>query len=225
LTASSKFQPCTGNPDPITATPSARIELARAEDVDPTTVNGATFGRGSTGIPFGNGGSSTGNSAFGNTGSNTGTSSFGNGSGTTGSSGFGNAGSGSSGFGNDGSGSSRFGNAGGGDSNHGNSGTGNSNFGNSGNGNSTFGNTGTGTNTYVTSEDPWQVLYSNGSKQIDSSQWLKVSTDTADSQGKSLHLAASTYDLGFGNSLKQHAIYFTDPTLITPAVLLGVPPL
>jgi hypothetical protein len=170
-----------------------------------TTGSGSSnFGNTGSGTSsFGNGGSSTGNSSFGNAGSNTGTSSFGNGSGTTGSSGFGNAGSGSSGFGNSGAGAS----------NHGNSGSGNSNFGNSGNGNSTFGNTGTGTNTYITSEDPWQVLFSNGSKQIDSSEWLKVSADSADVSGKSLHLGASTYDLGFGNSLKQRAIYFTDPSI------------
>jgi hypothetical protein len=169
---------------------------------------------------FGNGGA--GNSGFGNTGG--GTSQFGNTGGGnanhgnigSGNSGFGNSGSGTSGFGNSGSGTSGFGNSGSGDGTHGNIGGGNSRFGNSGNGNSTFGNSGTGTNTYITSEDPWQLLYSNGSKQIDSSQWLKVSTDASDSQGKSLHLAASTYDLGFGNSLKQHAIYFTDPTLGAP---------
>lgn len=165
-----------------------------------TTV-GNTGGGSST---FGNSGGGDGSSTFGNTGTGSnGNSQFGNGSGTSGSSGFGNAGTGNSGFGNSGGGSSGFGN----------SGNGNSNFGNSGNGDSTFGNTGSGTNTFITSEDPWQVLYSNGSKQVDSSQWLKVSTDSADSEGKSLHLAASTYDLGFGNSLKQRAIYFTDPSL------------
>jgi hypothetical protein len=41
----------------MTATPSARIELARADDVEPITVKGVTFALGSTGIPFGNGGS------------------------------------------------------------------------------------------------------------------------------------------------------------------------
>jgi hypothetical protein len=143
---------------------------------------------------FGNSGGGDGASTFGNTGSGSnGNSQFGNGSGTAGTSGFGNAGTGNSGFGN--------------------SGNGNSTFGNSGNGNSTFGNSGTGTNTFVTSEDPWQVLFSNGSKQIDSSEWIKVSADSADLSGKSLHLGASTYDLGFGNSLKQRAIYFTDPSI------------
>ena len=186
--------------------------------VNITPVTGAPLTIGSSGngtSTFGNG-SGSGSSTFGNHDGGTGDSSFGNsGTGSNGNSSFGNGSgtSGTSGFGNSGSGSSGFGNSGNGDSNHGNSGNGNSNFGNSGNGNATFGNSGTGTNTYITSEDPWQVLYSNGSKQIDSSQWLKVSTDSADTQGKSLHLAASTYDLGFGNSVKQRPIYFTDPAL------------
>jgi hypothetical protein len=42
----------------MTATPPARIEFARAVDVEPTTVPGVTLGLGSTGIPLGNGGKS-----------------------------------------------------------------------------------------------------------------------------------------------------------------------
>ena len=161
----------------------------------------------------------TGNTTVGNSGTgatNVGNSGNGNtavGNSGTGSSKLGNSGSGTAGVGNTGTGATNVGNSGTGATNVGNSGSGDSGFGNSGNGNSTFGNSGTGTNTYVTSEDPWQVLYSNGSKQIDSSQWLKVSTDSADTQGKSLHFVSSVYDLGSGNSVKQRAIYFTDPTL------------
>jgi hypothetical protein len=137
---------------------------------------------------------------------------------STGNNSFGGAGSGNNSFGSKGSGNSEFGSNGNGSSNFGGQGTGANSFGGNGsnsfggNGANTFGKAG-GSNTFITSEDPWQVLYSNASGAIDSSQWLKVSADSADTQGKSLHLAASTYDLGYGNSVNQRPIYFTNPTL------------
>ena len=187
----------------------------------PTTVgstgSGAnTFGStGSGSSNFGNTGSGSGSSNFGNTGSGSGSSNFGNGTGTSGANNFGGSGNGANAFGGQNPSSSAPNTFGG-------SGTGANTFGSpnsaapntfGGNGANTFGNGSSSNNTFITSEDPWQLLYTNGSKQIDSSQWLKVSTDSADTAGKSLHLAASTYDLGFGNSVKQRPIYFTDPAL------------
>ena len=64
-----------------------------------------------------------------------------------------------------------------------------------------------------TGRNPFEVLYTGSTGKLDSSQYIKVTADSADNEGKSLHLAASTYDTGFGNSLKQHVIYFTDPSL------------
>jgi hypothetical protein len=201
-----------GGTGSINIAPAAGAPLTIGSSGNGTSTFGNASGSGSS--AFGNHNGGTGNSTFGNTGNGSnGSSAFGNGSGTSGNSSFGNAGDGSSGFGNSGSGNSTVGNSGSGSTGVGNSGNGASTFGNSGSGPSTFGNSGSGTNTYVTSEDPWQVLYSNGSKQIDSSQWLKVSADSADTSGKSLHLGASSYDLGYGNSIKQRAIYFTDSEL------------
>lgn len=64
-----------------------------------------------------------------------------------------------------------------------------------------------------TNRPPFELLYTGSNGKLDSSQYVKVTADSADTEGKSLHLAASTYDLGFGNSVKQRAIYFTDPSL------------
>jgi hypothetical protein len=76
----------------------------------------------------------------------------------------------------------------------------------------TIGNTNQPAELY-TGKTKWEILYTGDDGKLDSSEYLRVTPDNEDSEGKSVHLGISTYDLGFGNSLKQNAVYFRDDSI------------
>lgn len=61
----------------------------------------------------------------------------------------------------------------------------------------------------VTGLDKWELIYTGDDGKLDSSPFLKVTTDGDDNEGKSLHLHTALYSSG-NNSKLQSTIYFVD---------------
>jgi hypothetical protein len=62
----------------------------------------------------------------------------------------------------------------------------------------------------VTGLDKWELIYTGDDDKLDSSPFLKVTEDSDDTAGKSLHLHAALYSTGGANNKLQSAIYFVD---------------
>ena len=57
----------------------------------------------------------------------------------------------------------------------------------------------------------WELIYTGIDGKLDSSEYITVTPDADDIEGKSLNLHAGTYDTG-GGTKKQATLYFIDPT-------------
>jgi hypothetical protein len=62
---------------------------------------------------------------------------------------------------------------------------------------------------FYTGLNEWELTYTGSDGKLDSSQYLKVTADADDTEGKSLHLHTALYDTGGGSKI-QSTIYFVD---------------
>jgi hypothetical protein len=61
-------------------------------------------------------------------------------------------------------------------------------------------------------DQAWRMVYIGGNGTFTTNSLITVTPDYDDNEGKSIHLHASRYDLGFGNETYQSVLYFVDPT-------------